>query len=157
MTPNRRELLAGTVATTVGVVAGCSGGANQGMTYDGPTTDVPEEAVEYLSNTSNFEGEAADWRDRAEVSVTVGAAANGGNNGFGPAAIVVSGETRVLWEWNGEGAPHNVVAEDGSFNSGPAVIDDSETFEHTFAESGITRYFCSPHLTQGMKGVVVVE
>ena len=157
MPPNRRAFLAGVAAATAGAVAGCSGGGNQGMTYDGPTTDAPEDATEYLSNTSNFEGEAADWRDRESVSVTVGAAANGGNNGFGPAAVVLSGETTVVWEWNGRGAPHNVVAEDGSFDSGPAVIDDSATFEHTFVQSGLTRYFCSPHLTQGMKGVVVVE
>lgn len=133
------------------------GGDEAGMAYDGETTGVPEGAGEYLSNTSNFEDEAADWTGRDEVSVTVGSQANGGNNGYGPAAIAVSPATTVVWEWNGQGAPHNVVAEDGTFNSGSAVIGEDETFTHTFEETGLFRYYCSPHRRQGMKGVVLVE
>jgi halocyanin-like protein len=158
MTTSRRQFLTGAAAGAAAAVAGCSSGSGDtGMKYDGTTVEAPEAAAEYLSNVSNFEGEAADWTDRGEVTVTVGTAANGGNNGFGPAAITVSSGTTVVWEWNGKGMPHNVVAEDESFDSGAAVIEDGTTFSHTFEETGVHRYFCLPHKAQGMKGVVVVE
>jgi halocyanin-like protein len=157
MNTGRRQFLTGAASATALALAGCSDGEEAGMQYDGETTAVPDAAEEYLSDTSNFEGEAADWTDREEVSVPGGSRANGGNNGYGPAAIAVSAGTTVVWEWNGEGAPHNVVHEGGEFDSGAAVIDDDETFTHTFEEAGLYRYYCSPHRRQGMKGVVVVE
>jgi halocyanin-like protein len=69
----------------------------------------------------------------------------------------VSSGTTVTWEWTGEGGAHNVVHEDGDFDSGSAVDSDSETYEYTFDSTGTYEYYCSPHETVGMKGVVVVE
>ncbi|MFC7230941.1 plastocyanin/azurin family copper-binding protein [Saliphagus sp. GCM10025308] len=37
------------------------------------------------------------------------------------------------------------------------LSDEGETFEHTFDETGTFTYYCSPHVSMGMKGAVVVE
>jgi len=113
---------------------------------------VPSEVSEFLSNTSNFDGSLADETGTDSVSVTVG-----GDAGllFAPAAIRVSTGTTITWEW--AGGLHNVVAQDGAFDSGGSVSDESTTFEHEFTESGMYLYYCEPHRRQGMKGAVVVE
>jgi halocyanin-like protein len=90
------------------------------------------------------------------VTVTVGAQGNGGYLAFDPAAVRVSSGTTVTWEWTGQGGSHNVVAEDGSFES-ELVAEEGHTFSHTFEESGAYRYYCQPHETLGMNGAVVVE
>jgi hypothetical protein len=36
------------------------------------------------------------------------------------------------------------------------VTDAGFTFEYTFEEEGVTTYYCQPHQSLGMKGVVVV-
>jgi len=165
----RRQLLGGIgTIVTAGALAGCStetaddtdtegdGGATPteapGTTSGGDGGSVPSEVSEYLSNTSNFDGSLADETGSDSVSVTVG-----GDAGllFTPAAIRVSTGTTVTWEWGG--GFHNVVAEDGAFDSGDPVSDESTTFEHEFTESGTYLYKCEPHEMQGMKGAVVVE
>ncbi|WP_248299359.1 plastocyanin/azurin family copper-binding protein, partial [Halorhabdus amylolytica] len=62
----------------------------------------------------------------------------------------------VIWEWTGQGNAHNVVADDDSYSSGPPVAEAGTTFERTFEETGISKYYCDPHLSVGMKGAVVV-
>jgi halocyanin-like protein len=114
------------------------------------------EIDEYLSGTSNYDGTLADRTGQDEVVVEVGAEGNGGGFAFGPAAIRVDSGTTVVWEWIGEGGLHNVVAEDGSFDSGAPVSGADATFEHTFTGSGTWLYFCNPHKALGMKGAVVV-
>ena len=54
---------------------------------------------------------------------------------FSPAAIQVDSGTTVTWEWTGEGGAHNVVHEDGEFES-DLQEEDGATFEHTFEEEG---------------------
>ncbi|MBB6646246.1 halocyanin domain-containing protein [Halobellus ruber] len=159
----RRTVLGGTAAAAVGF-AGCSGGGGTasgesgstdeptGTATSGGSTDAVEE---YLSDVDNYDG-IVDETGASEVTVTVGAEANGGNFGFGPAAIRVSMGTKVVWKWNGLGSTHNVVAEDGSFES-KLVAEDGHTFSRTFEEPGTVEYYCTPHKTMGMKGVVVVE
>ena len=61
----------------------------------------------------------------------------------------------VVWEWSGEGGSHNVVADDGSFES-ELTGEAGFTFEQTFEEDGIYNYFCEPHEAAGMLGSVVV-
>ena len=72
-----------------------------------------------------------------------------------PAAIQVDSGTTVTWKWTGEGGAHNVVHEDGEFES-DLQEEDGATFEHTFEEEGNFLYYCNPHRSQGMKGAVVV-
>ncbi|QCC47788.1 halocyanin domain-containing protein [Halobellus limi] len=166
-TPTRRTFLGATAAITAGL-AGCSGGSGGGSgdgsggsdgsggdgggSGDGGSTPSFDG---YLSGTSNYDG-VVDQTGSDEVTVTVGAEANGGNFGFGPAAVRVSAGTTVVWEWNGKGSLHNVVAEDGSFES-EQVQEAGHTFSQTFEEPGTVKYYCTPHETIGMKGVVVVE
>lgn len=52
-------------------------------------------------------------------------------------------------------AGHNVVAEDGRFES-KLTGDAGHTFERT-VERGLTKYYCLPHKEMGMKGAVVVD
>jgi halocyanin-like protein len=123
-----------------------SGGSGGGSTpsFDG-----------YLSETSNYDG-VVDRTGTSETTVEVGVDANGGAFGYGPAAIRVDAGTTVVWEWTGKGALHNVVSEDGSIES-EQTDEEGYTFSHTFEESGTTKYYCTPHRSLGMKGVVVVE
>jgi len=165
---DRRMVLRGIGAVAVaGAIAGCGGGGggDGGGSDDGSDGSdgggdggggVPSEVEEYLSETDNFDGSLEDATGQGEVTVQVGTEANGGNFGYSPAAVRVDSGTTVVWEWTGEGASHNVVDEDGSFES-ELTDEEGFTFEHTFDESGTFLYFCTPHKAVGMKGAVVVE
>ncbi|QGN06970.1 halocyanin domain-containing protein [Halorhabdus sp. CBA1104] len=144
----RRDLLrAGAAAGTAaaGLATTGSATAQAGVDFDG-----------WFSDVSNYDG-IVDRRGQDEVTVTVGVQANGSNWGFGPAAVRVDPGTTVVWEWNGKGGAHNVVAEnDDGYSSGEAVDQAGTTFEQTFEETGISKYYCDPHLAVGMKGAIVV-
>ena len=109
----------------------------------------------WFSDVSNFSS-TVDKRGQDEVTVEVGVEGNGGNWAFGPPAIHVDAGTTVTWEWTGKGQAHNVVADDDSYSSGSPVAEAGTTYEQTFDESGISKYYCDPHLSVGMKGAVVV-
>jgi halocyanin-like protein len=106
----------------------------------------------WFENTSNFDG-VVDETGKSDVTVEVGAEANGGAFGFGPAAIRVDPGTKVTWKW--VKGSHNVVADDGSYES-ELTAETGHTFSHTFEEAGVSKYFCKPHKRMGMKGAVVV-
>jgi len=109
----------------------------------------------WMSDVGNY-SEVADATGQDEVSITVGSQANGGNFGFDPAAVQVDPGTTVVWEWNGEGGQHNVVAEEGGEFESELVAEAGFTFEQTLDSEGVVKYFCQPHRALGMKGVVVV-
>ncbi|MDL5363321.1 halocyanin domain-containing protein [Halalkalicoccus sp. NIPERK01] len=116
-----------------------------------------QEAVDltdWFADVSNYAG-IVDERGAARVTVAVGAEGNGGGFAFGPAAVRVDPGTTVVWEWTGEGGAHNVVDEDGAYES-DMVGDAGTTFEHAFETAGVSRYVCAPHEPMGMKGAVVV-
>jgi plastocyanin len=73
------------------------------------------------------------------------------NDRFQPATIRVEPGTTVTWV-NQDDEPHNVVAEDGSWES--PVLQKGEEFSHAFSEGGSARYICSLH--PWMTGVVLV-
>jgi halocyanin-like protein len=180
----RRRVVAATVTTLLGAsLAGCSGGSNSGdggssgetesgSSSDGSSSESGNDDASgessgsssdgsnpsfggWFEDVSNFDG-VVDETGSGEVTVTVGSSANGGNFGFGPAAVRVDTGTTVVWEWNGKGGSHNVAADAGVFES-ELVSEDGHTFSHTFEETGTVRYACTPHETVGMKGAVVVE
>ncbi|ELZ44376.1 halocyanin domain protein [Halorubrum californiense DSM 19288] len=129
-------------AVAAGVAAGSGTAVAQ---YDG-----------WLEGVSNYDG-THDYRGQDEVTVEVGAGENGLR--FGPAAILIDPGATVVWEWTGAGGGHNVVADDGTFDSGSAVAEEGTTFEHTFEDAGdgdSFNYYCGPHQSVGMKGVVAV-
>lgn len=109
----------------------------------------------WFDNVSNFDG-VVDKTGESEVTVKVGAEGNSGGFAFDPAAIAVDAGTTVVWEWTGNGGMHNVVDDDGSFES--EMTDEAgRTFSHTFDTAGTFKYKCAPHESMGMKGAVVVE
>jgi halocyanin-like protein len=158
-----RRTVVGAAAALAAGLAGCSGGSTSGSSEPSGSSDEADADGSgsapafdgYLSNASNYDG-IVEETGNAEATITVGAEANGGNWGYGPAAVRVSTGTTVVWEWNGRGGPHDVVAEDGSFAS-KQMNGSGHTYTQTFEEPGVVKYYCTPHRRLGMKGVVVVE
>ena len=140
--------------TAVAALAGCFGDGNGGGD-DGPILDTEPNYKGWFKGVSNYEG-TRDLRDQSEVTVAVGAQGSLGYFKFAPPAIAVSPGTTVRWEWTGKGGPHNVVAQEGTFESGKPVDRKDETFEYTFDSPGVFRYYCEPHRGQGMKGAAFV-
>jgi len=133
------------IGATVGGLA-----ATTGRPVAAQSTDL----TDWFSNTSNADG-VVDETGKSEVTVEVGVSGNNGAFAFGPAAVRVDPGTTVVWEWTGEGTPHNVVAEDGSYQS-EMISEAGATFSHTFESAGVSKYACVPHKAMGMKGAVVV-
>ena len=106
----------------------------------------------WFDDVDNYEG-TVDRTGADEVTVQVG---SDGGLSYGPAAVAVSSGTTVVWEWTGEGGDHNVAAENDAFTS-ETVSEAGHTFDHTFEESGIYEYACTPHAAVGMKGAIYVE
>jgi halocyanin-like protein len=134
--------------------SGGSGGDGGGDSGGGDAEYLSEEPNYdgWFDGVSNYEG-TVDRTDADEVTVEVGAA---DGLSFGPAAVAVAPGTTVVWEWTGEGGGHNVSHSDGAFES-ETVSESGHTFEHTFEESGVHTYVCTPHEAVGMKGAVSVQ
>lgn len=107
---------------------------------------------DWFDNVPNFE-RTVDERGQDQVEVAVGTGDDGFQ--FSPPAVHVDAGTTVIWEWTGEGGNHDVVHTDGAFES-ELTADEGHTFEHTFDEDGIYRYYCTPHQELGMKGAIAV-
>ena len=175
---NRRTVLRTGAVAALGLVAGCSnGGSDTPDEEESPepagTPTEPDETPEpdgepttvmdgasgdfdgWLADTDNYNG-VVDRTGESETTVEVGVEANGGNYGYSPAAVRVDTGTTVVWEWTGLGAQHNVVEENAAYES-ELTSEEGFTFEHTFEEAETSRYYCTPHRSLGMKGVVVVE
>lgn len=135
---SRRAVLGALGSGSLVSLAGC-GGAGGTDGGDPPPTDVDAPPV--------------DRTGQEEVAVAVGA---GNGFAFNPAPVRIDAGTTVVWEWTGRGGGHNVVAVDESFESA-LTAEAGHTFTHTFSESGTVEYVCTPHQTQGMRGVIVVE
>lgn len=138
-TLRRRTVLGAVLGTVVAGTAGCLGGGDSGSAED------------WLDNANNYDG-TVDQTGQDEVSVAVGAR---DGLSFEPASVQVTTGTTVRWVWTSFGGSHNVVEEDGAFES-ELKSGEGETFSHTFSEAGVYRYLCTPHQTQGMLGVVEV-
>jgi halocyanin-like protein len=145
--PSRRGFLRAATAgaATAALGAGATGTAAAQGDFDG-----------WLDDVSNYDGSVVDATGQDSVEITVGAQGNNGAFAFGPAAVRVDPGTEVVWRWNGEGGAHNVVGENRDFSSGSAVTEAGTTYTRTFDEEGVVKYYCEPHLSLGMKGVVVV-
>jgi halocyanin-like protein len=144
----RREMLAGTGAL---VGAGLLGS---------PLLARPVRAAEETDLTEWFAktdgaGTVVDATGEDEVVVQVGTAGNGGDFGFAPPVVRVDPGATVTWEWTGNGGSHNVVAEDGSFES-EYYSEAGATFSAETPASGVVPYACAPHSPMGMRGALVV-
>lgn len=153
MRVSRRRLVAALGAGLTVGLAGCGGGGDGG---DGePTLDVEPNYRGWFDGVSNYDG-TVDARGQDEVEVDVGVQGNIDYYKFGPPAVAVSPGTTVSWHWTGRGGAHNVVAEQGAFESGDPVRSDGITFPYTFEAPAVYRYYCTPHRRQGMRGAVFV-
>jgi len=151
----RRRLLAALGTTAAATLSGCTGGGTSGSGGDtggGGTGDGAGRYDGWLADANGYDGEVADRTDDDEVTVAVGA---GDGLAYDPAAVRVSPGTTVTWEWSGMGSRHNVVDEDGEFESSYYAAEGA-TYSREFAESGVAKYYCTPHENLGMVGVVEV-
>lgn len=156
----RRSFTKGIAAASLfGTVslAGCSGGSDGGDGgSDGGDGGGSKPSFDgWLEDVSNYDG-VEDRTDTDTTTVKVGVDANGGAYGFGPAAMTVAKGTTVKFEWTGKGAQHNVVDQDGAFES-DLYQEAGVHFEHQFTSTGTYKYYCQPHKALEMKGVIVVE
>lgn len=138
---SRRAFLGGVAGAAVGGSAlAARGRAASGVDLSG-----------WFENTSNAT-RVVDKTGASEVTVEVGAEGNGGPFAYGPAVVRVDPGTTVTWSW--VKGRHNVVDTEGAYES--SYHTDSGSFEHTFEETGVSRYYCTPHKAMGMKGAIVV-
>jgi plastocyanin len=105
--------------------------------------------------------------DVSAVTVSVGRAVPAALRFF-PEALTVPVNTRVDFVWNGT-LPHNVVQLNsltcgdytpGGFMSGATVAQthqEPHTFSHTFTQTGLFYYECTPHCQSGMRGTIRVQ
>jgi halocyanin-like protein len=130
-----------------------------GSDNDGWLTTIPTDRLAagdfdgWMESGNNYTGRVADRRGETEPTVVVGQGTDS-NFAYDPAAIRVDPGTTVAWEWSGDGGGHSVTHAGSEFTS---AVQTTGSFTHTFAEAGVYRYYCKPHTTLGMKGVVVVE
>ncbi|WP_248905185.1 halocyanin domain-containing protein [Halocatena marina] len=133
--------------TTLGLLAGCIGGMSENANAD----DKSASSVDgWLAESDNYDS-ITDMTGEAAVTIEVGPESN--EHVFAPAAVRIDPETTVTWKWIGSGY-HNVVDRDGQFESGEP--EETATFEHEFKTTGMYFYYCTPHKSVGMKGVLIV-
>lgn len=154
MVTTRRQLLQTVGAGVTGsVLAGCFSDSTD--EEEPPALDTESNYRGWFDGVSNYR-ETLDYRGENRVPVRVGVAGDVGYYKFGPPAIAVSPETTIVWEWTGRGGAHNVVAEEGAFDSGDAVDGDGRTFTQQLERPAIYKYRCEPHNGLGMRGAVFV-
>jgi len=94
-----------------------------------------------------------------ETTTTSASTTTGGNQyqvvmesfAFTPAELTVPVGATVTWT-NLHGANHNVVADDGTFES--SLFGTGETYSFTFTEAGEYPYICTIH--PSMQGTIIV-
>lgn len=152
--------------------------ATTGGTTSGPATTVGETTV-----NEAVDGETTAANESTATATTIGDGESRGSptavavgpNGdlvFEPEAIEVAiGDTVV---WNFESPGHNVSARPGASDKvsipdgaepfasyegdkSYQVVEEGESYEHTFETAGEYTYVCVPHAGQGMIGTVSVS
>ena len=73
---------------------------------------------------------------------------------FVPKIIEITEGETIQWINESNGS-HNVVENENLFKS-KMLNKKLDTFEFTFGKSGTYNYYCQPHKSMGMKGVVHV-
>ena len=136
----RSALLAGTVATAMGLAAcGTSAATVPGTTIVAPAPSGP------MSTMSMPAAAATPAAPVATDHVAIQSFA------FGPGTVTVKPGTTVTWTQQDEDQ-HTVTADDASFASSPLVT--GQTYTHTFTAPGTYQYHCAIH--PFMHGTVTV-
>jgi halocyanin-like protein len=127
---------------------------------DSPTptaTTTPVESIDdWLATANGYRGDLEAHAPDEEAHVEVGRPTEDHSPSFQPAGLAVAPGTTVEWRWEGDDA-YNVVALDGSFDSGEAVEGHGTNFAHTFEATGEHAYVSEPGADDGFRGAVVVR
>jgi len=154
---NRRTFLRTSTALGLGSLAMLNGGHARASDATSPTGESPEEdSLDTWLATANdpHTHQIRDFRYDEPPTIYLGVS---NTKSFSLPGLKVAPDTTVTWEWVGDSAEFNVVATDGSFDSGLPVSEPGESFKYTFEAEGTYKYVSEPHADAGMKGVVVVD
>ncbi|WP_372480700.1 halocyanin domain-containing protein [Halomicrobium sp. HM KBTZ05] len=164
---SRRQLLQGVSFASIPALAARLGSARSGSpaTTSPPTTtatpsstDAPVDDLDaWLADANGYGGQFRNVGYDDLVEVLVGHPIEGDGYAFDPPAVTVTPGTTVVWRWFDHGGPHNVVAVDGSFDSGDATDRPNETYSHHFETTGEYPYVSEPRRDDGLKGVIRVR
>ncbi|WP_435146876.1 halocyanin domain-containing protein [Halobaculum sp. P14] len=161
--PSRRRALQGIGAATLTAAAGCVSATATPRFSDeneteqersGAATDTPLE--DWLADANGYDGTPRRYGPGSRPRIAVGEPLDDGL-AFAPPVIEVPPETVVHWDWTGHGGQHNVVALDGTFDSGRTNAQPGTGYHYYFDEPGEHRYVSEPHRSDGMKGAVLVR
>jgi len=137
---NRRAFLATVGGSTV-ALAGCFGAG--GSTGGGDDHDIGMSSTAFLpASFAVAPGTTVVWKNTSSHAHTVTAYESGipdGADFFASGGFSSLEAAREGWRGGTEGSIHS-----------------GETYEHEFTIPGTYQYFCIPHETNGMKGVVEV-
>lgn len=157
---DRRNFLraAGAVAATALVpTAGCSGGGTPTPTAT-PTPTPRPPGLNVLGGPDDLQSEPE------LVATQLASDQGGGTYVFDPSIAWV--ETGAQVTWNIRNADHSITAyhpdndhslriPDGAASFDSGILSSGDTFSHTFETAGVYNYFCLPHESLGMVGLVI--
>ncbi|WP_276271601.1 halocyanin domain-containing protein [Haloarcula litorea] len=162
----RRQFLAGTALAGITAVSGCLtdgtasasadvSGSAESATPDSETTP-PSDLEAWLADANGYDGDRRRYGPGDQATVAVGEPF-GDDYAFYPTVVEVPPMTTVRWDWTGHGGQHNVVALDGTFDSGRTNAQPGTGYHYIFDEPGVYPYVSEPRRDEGMKGAVVVK
>jgi plastocyanin len=154
----RATLLLAPVLGLLALVSGCGGDGNNPTTptqgsnvaiTNGASTKTTDAFSPNPDAVSLAAGGGVVWTNQdTQTTGTGGGNPTGGGGGGGPYGARVGLSLHSL-----AGTTHNIVADDGSYNSGP--LAPGATFTHAFTAAGSYPYHCSIH--PNMRGTITVN
>jgi halocyanin-like protein len=161
--PTRRRVLRSTAIAGVAALAGCNTttsnttdtGTESPTVTDAPLTP-PASIDDWLADANGYRDDVPRHGPGSQPSIAVGHPVADGLS-FDPPAIEVAPMTNVTWDWTGHGGLHNVVALDGTFDSGRPNAQPGTAYQYIFEEPGTYPFVSEPHREDGMRGVVFVR
>lgn len=135
--------------------AGGGNGADPAPT-ESPELTPPASLEDWLADANGYDGDPRRYGPGSQPDVLVGEPVDG-EMAFAPPVIEVPPTTRVHWEWTGHGGQHNVVALDGTFDSGRTNAQHGTCYRYLFEETGTYPFVSEPDADDGMKGAVIVR
>lgn len=171
----RRRLLHSTALAGLGTTAGClstgsptgdggettaestaTGRTSESTASETPQTTPLDSLDEWLADANGYDGETTRYGPRAQPRIDVGKPTDDGL-AFDPPVVEVAPMTPVTWDWTHHGGQRNVVALDGTFDSGRTNAQFGTSYRYVFDEKGEYAFVSEPHRDEGMKGAVVVK
>jgi halocyanin-like protein len=160
-------MLSTTALAGLGALTGCLGSGDLPAVVASGDPDAAETTAadadarcltDFLAGANGYDGHTTRYGPDAQPTITAGASPTGtdAHDAFDPVVVRVVPGTTVSWLWTGYGGPHNVVALDGTFDSGSVVATSGEHFAYTFDDPGTYRYVSEADDDEGMRGVVEV-